>query len=120
MTIKHVKGQNNVVADAISRFPMIELLKFSSDSSKGWYGKIMNEVRLGICRSRHYKVLNEKLYYNPHSKNTRLTNWNWKLVIPEEDREAIIKECHDDPRSAHLGIQKTIDRVLDRYYWPGL
>lgn len=120
MIIKHVKGRDNVVADAISRFPMIDLLKICSNSSDSWYNKILNEVKLGICRSRHYKLIDNKLYYNPQTNRKRLTNWNWKLVIPEEDRNVVIKECHDDPKSAHLGTQKTIDRVSDRYHWPGM
>lgn len=49
-----------------------------------------------------------------------MTNWTWKLVVPSKDRSEVLRECHDDPKSAHLGIQKTIDRVLDRYYWPGM
>lgn len=48
------------------------------------------------------------------------SNWTWKLVVPLEHREAVMKECHDEPTAAHLGAQKTIDRVLDRYFWPGM
>lgn len=49
-----------------------------------------------------------------------MTNFEWKAVVPKGSRNEVLKECHDDPKSAHLGVQKTIDRVLDRYYWPGL
>lgn len=47
-------------------------------------------------------------------------SFQWKLVVPIESRTSTLNESHDDPKSAHIGIQKTIDRVLDKYYWTGL
>lgn len=120
MIIRHVRGKNNVVADAISRFPEISLLNICSPVVDNWYTKILEEVESGGPKSRRYKVIDNKLYYNPQQKGRRLSNWQWKLVVPEDSKEAVLKECHDDPQSAHLGVQKTIDRILDRYYWPGV
>lgn len=57
-------------------------------------------------------------FYNPQIKGRRLTNW--ELVVSHESREDVLKECHDDPKSAHLRVQKTIDRVVYRDYWPGV
>ena len=28
--------------------------------------------------------------------------------------------CHSDATSAHLGFKKTMTRVNQRFYWPGL
>ncbi|CAC5388523.1 unnamed protein product [Mytilus coruscus] len=28
--------------------------------------------------------------------------------------------CHDNKTSAHLGVRKTIERIRQKYYWPGL
>lgn len=126
MKIKHIKGKNNVVADAISRFPIcqilevVQLIDFLPDNGDAWYEKLLREVENGMSRSRRYKIVNGRLFYDPSIKGRRLTNWKWKLVVPKGSRESVLNECHDDPKSAHLGVQKTIDRVLDRYYWPGL
>lgn len=41
-------------------------------------------------------------------------------MIPKDLRQEIIRQCHDEPTSRHLGIFKTFNRILDRAYWPGL
>ena len=42
----------------------------------------------------------------------------WKLCVPTEGREQVLKECHDDPTAGHLGIAKTISRLASYYYRP--
>lgn len=32
----------------------------------------------------------------------------------------ILKSCHLDPTSGHMGIKKTLDRVTERFFWPGV
>ena len=41
-------------------------------------------------------------------------------VIPLFGRRDILRYCHDDKTSGHLGVDKTLARVQQRYYWPGL
>lgn len=126
MKLKHLKGKSNIVADAISRFPIVQilevvaLLEFVAPTGDAWYENLLHEVKLGSARSRRYKIVNGRLLYDPTIKGRRLTNWKMKLVVPKSSRNLILSECHDDPKAAHLGVQKTIDRVMDRYYWPGL
>lgn len=122
LKVKHVKGKSNLVADAISRFPIcqiierIALLEFIQPTGDAWYENLLEKVKKGRERSKRYKEMNGKLFYDPSIKGRRLTNWKWKLVVPKGSRDAVLHECHDDPKSAHLGVQKT----TDRYYWPGL
>lgn len=40
------------------------------------------------------------------------------LCVPSILRREIIEFCHDDPSSSHMGIDKTIARVFERYWWP--
>ena len=43
-----------------------------------------------------------------------------QLVLPLKCRSTVLKLSHDIPAASHLGIDKTKDRVLQRYYWPGV
>ena len=43
-----------------------------------------------------------------------------QLVVPKKYRGLVLKLAHDIPWSGHLGIEKTKDRVLQNYYWPGV
>ena len=41
-----------------------------------------------------------------------------QLVVPQQCRGAILKLAHEVPTAGHLGREKTIQRVLRRFYWP--
>ena len=43
-----------------------------------------------------------------------------QLVIPVKKRREFIREFHDSLFAGHLGITRTVNRLLDRVYWPGL
>ncbi|KAL7725407.1 hypothetical protein ACLKA6_000168 [Drosophila palustris] len=43
-----------------------------------------------------------------------------KLCVAFDHRPRVLAECHDHPTAGHLGIRKTIARISQRYYWPGL
>ena len=43
-----------------------------------------------------------------------------QVLVPISLRSKIIRVAHDVPSSGHLGTQKTLDRVLRHFYWPGI
>ena len=43
-----------------------------------------------------------------------------QLVLPRRYRATVLRLAHDIPLRGHLGITKTKDRILARYYWPGV
>ena len=43
-----------------------------------------------------------------------------QLVIPESFREKVLRLAHETLMSGHLGIKKTMDRVLTEFFWPGV
>ena len=43
-----------------------------------------------------------------------------QLVAPNSERRGFIQRYHDSIFAGHLGISRTVCRLLDRVYWPGL
>ncbi|CAG8797825.1 24609_t:CDS:2, partial [Dentiscutata erythropus] len=39
-------------------------------------------------------------------------------VITLQDRERILYDLHSSPLGGHFGFKKTIEKALERYYWP--
>ena len=42
-----------------------------------------------------------------------------QLVVPAIHRSEILTQLHDQPTGAHLGQEKMLSRLKQRYYWPG-
>ena len=40
--------------------------------------------------------------------------------MPLKERRKVFSFCHDHPTAGHLGIRKTLSKIRQRYYWPGL
>ena len=43
-----------------------------------------------------------------------------QLVLPQQCRLPVLRLAHDVPMAGHMGITHTKDRLLQRYYWPGI
>ena len=43
-----------------------------------------------------------------------------RYIRTSEDREKILKACHMDPTSGHMGVKRTTHRITERYFWKGV
>ena len=43
----------------------------------------------------------------------------WQFVIPANLRNDTLHELHTMETAGHLGVNKTLERVEERFYWPG-
>lgn len=41
-----------------------------------------------------------------------------QLVVPRTMREDLMKELHDAPTAGHLGVERTLKKMKERYYFP--
>lgn len=116
------KGSQNIVPDAISRIESLNVIETDScflDTDQ-WYIAMMAKIALNPVRLANWKLDGEKLFMKPNERSSQMFDESWKIVVPESGRDAVLRECHDDVKSAHLGVFKTKRRVLQKYYWPGI
>lgn len=119
--MKHVKGKNNVVPDALSRFPTenLCLIDISSSDLDVKYEKFKRKIENNPIRYKNYKIEDGILYIKLPNQ-PKSNEIEYKLYVPKSKRIDVMKECHDSPLASHLGAYKTTKRILQRYYWPGV
>ncbi len=37
-----------------------------------------------------------------------------------EEQHSILRACHMDPTSGHMGVKRTVYRIEERFYWKGV
>lgn len=42
----------------------------------------------------------------------------YQWVVPKKQRKEILHHLHDGPLGAHLGENKTLEKLRERFYWP--
>jgi len=46
-------------------------------------------------------------------------NQSWQqLLVPHTLREEIMREFHSGALEGHLGVDKTVSKIKERFYWP--
>ena len=43
-----------------------------------------------------------------------------QAIVPLSERRKVLSYSHDHPTAGHLGIRKTLSKIGQAYYWPGL
>ena len=67
----------------------------------------------GLNRGETKFVLKKDLMYRQFTKGNKLT---LQFVIPESFREKVLRFAHETLMSGHLGIKKTMGRVLTEFF----
>lgn len=141
-TIQYRKGTLNRVPDALSRYPVapgpdyeksclpqscaIEEETHMEDQNdplepqlNQWYTTLMGKVSASPSTHPDYLVKDRKLFkrFKQKGKLTDPTT-EWKMCVPDELKIQVLLECHDKPTSGHFGINKTLNRIAHRYFWP--
>ena len=74
-------------------------------------------VSRGLNRGETKFIRKKDLTYRQFTKGNKVT---LQLVIPEGFREKVLRLAHETLMSGHLGIKKTLDRVVSEFFWPGV
>jgi hypothetical protein len=124
--IKHIKGKENRVVDALSRsIKMIHLAAISTCETD-----VRERVRNAQETDVFFKTMTSYLRQEPTGikyegyqmlEEGLLTYIN-RLYIPNCDdlKRFIMDELHKRPYIGHPGYQKMITTTRKQFYWPGL
>ena len=74
-------------------------------------------VSRGLNSGETKFVRKKDLTYRQFTKGNKVT---LQLVVPEGFREKVLRLVHETLLTEHLGIKKTLDRVVSEFFWPGL
>jgi hypothetical protein len=122
--IKHMKGKENKVVDAVSI--RVHLMHATSDSMHQL--DLKSIILDGLVTDHHYLQVKEKLQQGnvQHKikeceiKEDRLLKHKNIIFVPSsrELRNLVLKEIHDVPYDGHPSYQKKITAVRTQFFWP--
>lgn len=111
-SIEYRKGRDNITADCLSRSLNAVQVKWEDADYKTMVKKITKNPE----KYKEFKVVGERAYkyVNDVSKITD-SRFEWKQIPTKEERIHLIKSTHDE---AHLGFEKTLEKIKEKFYWP--
>jgi hypothetical protein len=128
----HIPGRVNV-ADPLSRVPGINVMQTRSSAPKVDAPRVSNPIveLAGGGEDDMISLIKQGYAHDPwfsdaintvHLKRSRglwITAKD-KVAVPLAVRDRILEEAHDMKSAGHLGITKTVKRIAEQYWWPGL
>eukprot|EP00253_Pinus_taeda_P006607 PITA_06607 len=124
--IKHLKGKENRVADALSR--KVHWI-YEIGISQGW-STLDQEIEEAATQDQIY-LQKRHLVQNSDAHSIQqgytlnaagMLCFQKKIYIPNQSsiKEKILDENHRSPYAGHPGYQKLITSLRKEYYWPGM
>jgi hypothetical protein len=111
-----VKGNNNVVVDALSRVPytlsLMEIIVDWKDLMLVEYykNKFACEILDGQTQDDRYRVIDDIIYYK-----------DMIYLVPESElKDKIMHATPSSPLVGHLGYLKTYKKIPEGFTWKGL
>ena len=123
--IKHIKGKENKVSDALNRkvqeMHVASLSICQSDLKQQIANHVEDELYAQVKDKLQQQSL-EKKYEGYKLEKDELITYKNKIYISNvtDLRRIGMDEIHLDPYSSHLGYQKTIATARKQYFWTGM
>lgn len=113
IVLEYRKGKLNIVADALSRaVNEVDVLTVDLDLEK-----LKTDIEKGGDKYKDFKVIRGNVYKYIPSCTPEDSRFDWKYIPPKADRIQILEAEHG---VAHFGYYKTMRKVREKYYWPGM
>jgi len=128
INIIHKAGKDHCNADTLSR--IVESMCAISDEAEVLDGekiRKLQETDAEISRLRtrilageaikNFKVVDGILFCKLSSTKSYDPDGQYRLVVPQGLIGDVLQTCHDDIGGAHLGVNKTWQKVSQKFYW---
>lgn len=127
-SISHRKGKDNVDPDALSRIPFDEIASLtgcepeidlnSEHFNDPDYVELINKIEKYASRYPDVRIVDKFVYIRtqPYNGDETQENSCWKLWVPLNLRNSVIRRAHDIPISSHGGIAKTLDLIRRHFF----
>ena len=66
----------------------------------------------------YFSLIRDRLYRV--SRDTQMGVETTQLLVPKSRREMVFQAAHFNTMAGHLGYDKTLSRIMARFYWPGI
>ena len=78
-----------------------------------------NENKEIMEKNETYRLKNELLLL--HINNQAEDVQFWRVAVPnnKEIKRKILNECHTFPYSAHPGVQRSLNKLRQKFFWKG-
>ena len=81
----------------------------------------LSKIRALAMQGRSgYEEMDGILYRNFRSGDEEKDRSVQQLVLPKCYRKKVLEVAHDISMAGHLGREKTLSRILQRFFWPGI
>eukprot|EP00253_Pinus_taeda_P029605 PITA_29605 len=122
--IKHLKGKENRVADALSRkVQCVCRLSFSK-----WQSTLLEKIKLAADQDAVYQRIKQQIQQLSDKEvqqgyeldDAGMLYFHKRLYVPNENnlRKLILDEFHTSHYTGHPGYQKMIVALRKEHYWP--
>jgi hypothetical protein len=90
-------------------------LKIEHKTTRPDISNITDKERISLMSQWNRIVVLKNTLYREYVDST--DHMHYQFIVPAKQRPEVLSMCHDSVYSGHLGIEKTVSRIVAKFYW---